>query len=184
MKIAHARLSIAALLVPFALAGLPACESKSDEGDKKEAKDDKKDDDDKKKDDDKKDDDKKKDDEGDTKPASDSKFTKDQKVEVKWGSTWYKATILEVQGDKYKVHYDGWDAKWDQEVGPAKVREPQGVKYPWKKDDKVEVQWKKEWYAATILEVDGEKFKVHYDGWDAKWDEEVDGNRIRPVQKK
>lgn len=42
----------------------------------------------------------------------------------------------------------------------------------------------KQWYKSTLLEVNGDKFKIHYDGWADTWDEEVDGNRIRAVEEK
>jgi uncharacterized lipoprotein YehR (DUF1307 family) len=113
--------------------------------------------------------------------TAESKFTKGQKVEANWNGTWYKAEIVEVNGSKYKVHYTGWGAKWDQELEESKVREPKGIKYAYAQGDLVEVQWKDKWYESKVLEVQGEDmFKVHYEGWDDKWDEVVDGNRIRP----
>ena len=42
--------------------------------------------------------------------------------------------------------------------------------------------WKNKWYKSEILEVSGDKYKVHYDGWDSKWDEEVDATRIRHLK--
>jgi hypothetical protein len=119
----------------------------------------------------------------DEKPAeaAETKFKKGQKVEANWKGTWYKAEIVEVNGGKYKIHYTGWGDKWDEEVDESKLREPEGIKYAYKEGDVVEVQWKDKWYESKILEVQGEdKFKVHYEGWDDKWDEVVEGNRIRP----
>ena len=35
--------------------------------------------------------------------------------------------------------------------------------------DEVEVEWKGHWYKAKVLAVNGEKFKIHYEGWTDKW---------------
>ncbi len=45
--------------------------------------------------------------------------------------------------------------------------------------DKVQVLWEEKWYAAEIIELIDGKYKVHYDGWEAKWDEVVDLSRIK-----
>src|SRR5437762_12742136 len=50
----------------------------------------------------------------------------------------------------------------------------------WKLNDHVEVEWKSDWYQAQIIQVQGNQFKVHYDGYESSWDEWVDNTRIRP----
>ena len=49
----------------------------------------------------------------------------------------------------------------------------------YKVGDKVQVLWQEKWYPATILEVINGKYKIHYDGWEAKWDEVVDVKRMK-----
>src|SRR5216683_3052031 len=49
----------------------------------------------------------------------------------------------------------------------------------WKPGDRVEVQWKGDWYQANVIEVKGNQYKIHYDGYDSSWDEWVDDSRIR-----
>src|SRR2546426_76170 len=49
----------------------------------------------------------------------------------------------------------------------------------WKPGDRVEVQWKGDWYQAELIEVKGNQYKVHYDGYASSWDEWVDNSRIR-----
>ena len=35
----------------------------------------------------------------------------------------YTATVIQVVGkDQYKIHYDNYEAKWDEVVGPARIR--------------------------------------------------------------
>lgn len=44
------------------------------------------------------------------------------RVDAKSNGKWYQATIVEKRGiDEYKVHYDGWDAKWDEWVDPTRI---------------------------------------------------------------
>ncbi len=49
----------------------------------------------------------------------------------------------------------------------------------YKVGDTVQVLWEEKWYAATILELIDGKYKVHYDGWESKWDEVVDVSRMK-----
>jgi CHAT domain-containing protein/Tfp pilus assembly protein PilF len=52
----------------------------------------------------------------------------------------------------------------------------------WKLNDHVEVEWKGDWYQAQIIQVQGNRYKVHYDGYENSWDEWVDNNRIRAAR--
>src|SRR2546423_9188197 len=49
----------------------------------------------------------------------------------------------------------------------------------WKPGDRVEVEWKGDWYQAQVIEVKDNQYKVHYDGYASSWDEWVDNSRIR-----
>src|SRR6266850_4991067 len=49
----------------------------------------------------------------------------------------------------------------------------------WKPGDRVEVEWKGDWYQAEVIEVKGNQYKVHYDGYASSWDEWVDTSRVR-----
>ncbi len=43
-------------------------------------------------------------------------------VMVRWQNRWYPAVVLKRQGDKSLVHYMGYDATWDEWVGPKRLR--------------------------------------------------------------
>jgi hypothetical protein len=43
----------------------------------------------------------------------------------------------------------------------------------------IEVSWRGEWYPAELLEANHGWYRIHYDGYDATWDEIVDGARVR-----
>lgn len=95
------------------------------------------------------------------------------KVQVLWNGTWFAATVKEHKDNKWLIHYDGYGDEWDEWVGSDRM------KSSWKKGDKVTVEWNGQWYTATILEVGEGKYKVHYDGWGAEWDEWVTPNRMK-----
>lgn len=50
-----------------------------------------------------------------------------ERVEVEWENEWYPATILEVKGSKYKIHYLGYGAEWDEWVEAARLRRRPGI---------------------------------------------------------
>jgi DNA-directed RNA polymerase subunit RPC12/RpoP len=44
------------------------------------------------------------------------------KVLVHWGASWWPATIVRLEGDKYRIHYDGWNAGSDESVGEDRIQ--------------------------------------------------------------
>ena len=52
------------------------------------------------------------------------KFTwnKGDNVQVSWKGTWYKARIIEVAGEKYKIQYAGYGAEWDEWVSVDRMK--------------------------------------------------------------
>jgi hypothetical protein len=48
-----------------------------------------------------------------------------EKVEVLWGGTWFPSTILQRDGGRAYVHYDGWSSTWDEWVEADRLRPPQ-----------------------------------------------------------
>lgn len=49
-------------------------------------------------------------------------FTVGSKVDILWGGTWFKGSVVEIKDGKYKVHYDGWDSSWDEWVKEERIR--------------------------------------------------------------
>jgi hypothetical protein len=46
-----------------------------------------------------------------------------QPVLVHWGSTWWDAHVQEVVGERaFRIRYDGYSSRWDEVVGPARIR--------------------------------------------------------------
>ena len=96
------------------------------------------------------------------------------KVEVLWKGTWYPAAVIEVKPDEWKIHYDGYEASWDEWVKSDRIRMP-----GFKVGDAVEVLWKGTWYPAQVIEAKPDEWKIHYDGYESSWDEWVKTDRIR-----
>lgn len=126
-------------------------------------------------------------------------------VSVRWCDGEYPAYVLARKGHtRYRVHFDGYEARWDTEVGfdeikgrlegPPKTPPPlcdrvaQAMGIKKQEDDKaslfkegarVRVSWRGSVYKAVILEVLGpDRFKVHYEGHESNWDEVITSERI------
>lgn len=127
-------------------------------------------------------------------------------VLVQWCDGEYPAYVLARKGPaRYRVHFDGYDERWDADVGLEEIREriaspPEPVPplcskvaralgveieedsdtaVPYEVGTKVSVTWRGDVYKATIVEiVDRDHFKVHYEGHEADWDEVVTPDRI------
>ena len=131
-------------------------------------------------------------------------------VLVEWESNDYPAVVLEVEGPaRYRVHYDGYDAIWDETVNiarvksritgpvsspppPAKVMRGGGapimavssaggpVLSRYKPGQRVRVTWHGRVYHATIVDaLSDERYRVHYEGFGSEWDETIDVSRIK-----
>lgn len=94
---------------------------------------------------------------------------------------WYVSQILAVKDGKYRVHYCGWEDKWDEWVGPDKLRpiERQQLRV----GELYEIEWRKgQWFLATVTKAEDDTFYfVHYEGEEGDDDEWVTSDRARPV---
>jgi hypothetical protein len=105
------------------------------------------------------------------------------KVEANWNGAWYSATIIEVKGSSYKIHYDGYGAEWDEWVQSPKLRPSKEEAAPkaaagFSIGEKVEV-WNVTWYPATVLETKGGSYKIRYYDWVGYPEEWVNNDRIK-----
>ena len=130
------------------------------------------------------------------------KFAVGDHVLVEWEGQSYPAMIKAVpSSSKFKVHYDGYDDVWDQEVTrdkikglvegtpvqpepPAKVRAKAiqaAQTNVYKLGDRVRVEWHGQIYPAIIAGIVGqERYRIRYDGYGTEWDETVGLSRIQP----
>ncbi|MCD6066776.1 MAG: hypothetical protein K0S33_1602 [Bacteroidetes bacterium] len=49
-------------------------------------------------------------------------YTVNDKVSIEENGKWYPGYIMEVKGDQYKIHYDGYDPKYDTWVGTSRLK--------------------------------------------------------------
>jgi hypothetical protein len=96
---------------------------------------------------------------------------------------WYQATIQKIKNDQFFINYVGYGSSYDEWVGEEDVRIRnheladdngfalgQKVKC-WDEDNE-------EWYTATIEEIRGQQYFVHYIGYDSSYDEWLDLEEI------
>ncbi len=98
-------------------------------------------------------------------------------VQVQWKGGWYPAKILKVEGDKYFIHYDGYQAAWDEWVTADRIKAAWVPEY--NVGVSVKVNWKGSWYPATVLKAANGKYLIHYTGYESSWDEWVGPGRIK-----
>ncbi len=102
-------------------------------------------------------------------------------VDVKWKGDWYPASVIDAKPGQWKVHYDGYGSSWDEWVTQDRIRARAAAATgaSWRVGDKVRVSWKGAFYPATILDAQGGQYLVHYDGYEASWDEWVGPDRVK-----
>ena len=110
-----------------------------------------------------------------------SSTTQQQTVEVEWNGTWFDAVVLDQNGSKSLIRYVGYDASWDEWVGPDRLRLPPlpVASGQWRPGDPVEVEWAGSWWKATVVATGNGLTKIAYDGYSSSWDEWVEPARIR-----
>jgi hypothetical protein len=132
-------------------------------------------------------------------------YKKNQAVDIQWGSSWWAGSVVEVDGDKYKAHYEGYGSGSDEWVRANRLRprstddagtsskdaDPDARTYPapavdggdpnatYENGEKVEILWGSRWWAGTIKKKDGKRYRIGYDGWSSSSDEWVTATRLR-----
>src|SRR5207244_5517704 len=90
-----------------------------------------------------------------------------KRVEVDYQGSAWKARIVDEKPERYQVHWLGVKDYADEWVDAAQVHFPEAkAAARYAAGAHVEVEWKKKWYPAHILEVRGSVYRVHYDGFD------------------
>jgi hypothetical protein len=51
-----------------------------------------------------------------------SNFKKGDLVQVEWNGSWYKARVLEINQDTYKIHYEGYGDEWNEWVTATRIK--------------------------------------------------------------
>ena len=93
---------------------------------------------------------------------------------------WYPSEILDWKraGNSYRVHFAGWDDKWDEWVDVARLRPITKPKL--NVGQHYEVKWQGRWYPATLTKsVEDYFYFVHYENEAGEDDEWITPERAR-----
>ena len=83
------------------------------------------------------------------------------------------------EAEELKVRYYGYDSDDDEWVSPERARTIGRPRYP--VGTTVEVQWKRRWYLASVLDERAGVHQIAYEGQGPEWNEWVSSRRIRPL---
>lgn len=102
-----------------------------------------------------------------------------RRMEVEWKGKWYKAKSIDARPGAWLIHYPGYESRWDEWIGPARIRNHQTEQFS--KGTRVEVRWTQDqkWYPATVLEGWQGLHLIRYEGYDSSWDEWVKPRDVR-----
>ena len=103
-----------------------------------------------------------------------------ERVEAFSANDWWKGFIIDSRPGQQKIHYYGWEASDDEWIADRNIRQAKTTQFA--KGARVEVEWQKDWYPATVLDVKGGSHFITYTGYGKEWDEWVSSKRIRKPQ--
>ena len=90
---------------------------------------------------------------------------------------WYACRIIDARDQKFRIHFIGYEDDEDVWLNAEDLQPIKQASYA--KGAKIEVLWKKHWYAATVLQAKAGVHLIHYTDYESKWDEWVPSRRIR-----
>ena len=108
-------------------------------------------------------------------------YATDAAVEVKWNGEFYQAAILSCDGAKSSclIHYAGFSDSWDENAKCDRIRAV--VKPVFETGDAALIVWKSTWYPGSVKSIDGDRYCITYDNYNARWDECVPRWRLKPA---
>lgn len=102
------------------------------------------------------------------------------RVEAFSAKEWWKGFIIDSRPGQQRIHYYGWEASDDEWIADKNIRHIKLVQYA--KGAKVEVEWQKKWWPATVLDVKSGSHLITYTDYGKEWDEWVSSKRIRKAR--
>jgi hypothetical protein len=135
-----------------------------------------------------------------------------QVLQVQEQQQWWAARVLRARRDgKVRIRYVGWGSEYDETVVRSRLQldrqtleqTRKAAILPWDVataefvpfegtlaslviDQKILVEWAGQWWPAAVLSIlpHERKARIHYTGWEPRWDENVPASRIRTVSPK
>lgn len=50
-----------------------------------------------------------------------------KELQVQWGGRWWAARVVALEGDRVRIHYLGWDHRWDETVKRERLQRDDGA---------------------------------------------------------
>jgi hypothetical protein len=116
---------------------------------------------------------------GEARPIEFRRYPVGAAIKVYWGGKVWPARVTAAEGDFHFITYPGWPAHWDEWVTSRRIVGDEPIAATVPKGSAVTVEWRGEWYPARVLQRQGDRTLIHYDGYDASWDEWVGPRRLR-----
>lgn len=104
-----------------------------------------------------------------------------RRVEALWKDKWYKAKVIDVGPMGKKIHYMGYKDSWDEWLPPERIREYVPKSYAVGSKMQAYSEDDSAWYPVTILKSWYGLHYIHYDGYDASWDEWVGPDALKSL---
>jgi hypothetical protein len=114
-----------------------------------------------------------------TRPIEFRHYAAGAAVEVYWGGKVWPAKVERADGDFHFISYPGWPAYWNEWVTSRRIVDATSKAGVIPQAAAVMVEWRGDWYPAQVLQRKADRYLIHYDGYDASWDEWVGQRRIR-----
>lgn len=101
-----------------------------------------------------------------------AEFKAGDKIEINYSGKWYPGEVVEAKDGKFKVHYAGYSAAWDEWAAAERVRAPAPVAVSeaakaaaaaFKPGDRVEGKTFGMWFKGAVAAVADGKVKVKFD---------------------
>ncbi|MBW2455139.1 MAG: caspase family protein [Deltaproteobacteria bacterium] len=114
-----------------------------------------------------------------TRPIKFRRYPVGAAIDVYWGKKIWPAKVERADGSFHFISYPGWPPYWNEWITSRRIVGAAPAKGAIAKDAAVMVEWRGDWWPAQVLERKGNRYLIHYDGYEANWDEWVGPDRIR-----
>lgn len=104
-----------------------------------------------------------------------------ERVEAYSDDDWFRGYITDAKNGKFLIHYYGYEFSDDEWVSAKSIRVPKASSI-YKVGESVQVEYKRKWYPAHVLNIKGGSHYVSYDNYDIEDNEWVTSKRIRKAK--
>lgn len=104
-----------------------------------------------------------------------------RRVEVEWEGEWYRALVIDRDGDRFLVNYYSFPDQDNEWVEKSRMRVPTQKTY--QQGRRVRIDSDGQWYSGKILKVRHDLHLVSFDDWGTEWNEWVPASRLKLVRK-